>query len=91
MSDPNYVLGAVGKTLPPGNMMSAARASLSPTGFDNLMQRTGGRAPTPAELVEFADAERLAGVIPPHEAHREALVDTSTADATADVIGTATA
>jgi hypothetical protein len=56
MSEPLYV----GTVKPPADMMEAARLSLTPTGFENLMQRTGGRAPTPAELVEFADAERLA-------------------------------
>lgn len=56
MSDPLYV----GTVQPPADMMEAARLSLTPTGFENLMARTGGRIPTPAELVEFADAERLA-------------------------------
>lgn len=50
----------IGTVTPPADMMQAARLSLTPTGFENLMQRTSGRAPTPAELVEFADAERLA-------------------------------
>lgn len=49
-----------GTVTPPADMMQAARLSLTPTGFTNLMERTGGKAPTPAELVEFADAERLA-------------------------------
>lgn len=56
MTDPLYT----GTVTPPADMMEAARLSLSPVGFENLMARTGGRIPTPAELVEFADAERLA-------------------------------
>lgn len=47
-----------GASKPPANMMEAARASLSAEAFAQLMERTGGRPPTPAELCAFADAER---------------------------------
>jgi len=62
MRQPQYRAVAVGSAKPPADMMEAARQSLTPTGFANLMERTAGRAPTPAELVEFADAERAAGL-----------------------------
>ena len=53
-----YTLSAIGATEPPRDMMEAARMSLSAEYFARLMRRTDGRAPTPRELCEFADAER---------------------------------
>jgi hypothetical protein len=75
MSEPLYV----GTVKPPADMMEAARLSLSDTAFANLMERTGGKAPTPAELCEFADAERLA-----HEATR---VINGAVEATVEQVG----
>jgi len=51
----------VGKVTPPADMVDAARKSLSAEGFDQLMRRTEGRAPTPAELCAAADQERENG------------------------------
>lgn len=50
---------AVGTVTPPADMMAAARASLSPEGFEELMRDTGGGVPTPAQLCRIADRERL--------------------------------
>lgn len=47
-----------GRVTPPANMVEAARKSLSPAGFDKLMQRVGTRSPTPAELVAAVEEER---------------------------------
>lgn len=47
-----------GTVTPPADMMNAARLSLSPESFELLMNATGGRAPTPAELCAAAEAER---------------------------------
>ncbi len=49
-----------GAASPPANMIEAARQSLSAAGFDLLMQHTGGKSPTPAQLCAVADAERMA-------------------------------
>jgi hypothetical protein len=85
----NYRIGAVGTVTPPADMMEAARLSLTPTGFENLMARTGGRAPTPAELVEFADAERLAGIVHAHESNIVGDLAADAAGATAEMLGSA--
>lgn len=62
-------ISAEGFAVPPRDMMEAAQRSLSAEAFAQLMERTGGRAPTPAELVAFADAEREIAdndVVPPN-------------------------
>jgi hypothetical protein len=101
VDSPTYKPNLTGAVTPPTNMMDAARASLSEAGFANLMARTGGRAPTPAELVEFADAERQAGVVPPYligtsaalalyeqdRANRAGAIETSAAQVSADIVG----
>jgi hypothetical protein len=51
-----------GKVTPPADMMAAARASLSPEGFEELMRETGGANPTPAQLCRIADREREQGI-----------------------------
>jgi hypothetical protein len=76
-----------GTVTPPADMMDAARRSLSPTGFSNLMARTSGLAPTPAELVEFADAERQAGIEPPYSHRTEGEVVATLDDVSAEVVG----
>lgn len=89
MSEDRYFIGTLGQVTPPADMMDAARRSLSVTGFSNLMERTGGRIPTPTEVVEFADAERLAGVEPPYSQRIAGEVAVSLADIGADVVGIA--
>lgn len=86
MSEGLELLGTVGTVTPPADMMEAARLSLTPTGFENLMARTGGRIPTPAELVEFADAERAAGIVHAHEARSLDLTPDELASEQADEI-----
>jgi hypothetical protein len=41
-------------------MMAAAKASLDQKAFEDLMEQTGGRAPTPDELCAMVDARRQA-------------------------------
>jgi hypothetical protein len=48
----------VGKVTPPADMFDAARKSLTPENFDKLMLETGGKPPTPDQLVAAAEAER---------------------------------
>lgn len=59
----NIKLQLEGAHKPPTNMMDAARQSLSEAGFTELMRRTDGSAPTPAQLCELADAERDAATM----------------------------
>jgi hypothetical protein len=47
-----------GTVTPPADMHEAARKSLTEDGYARLMTLTGGAAPTPRQLCEFADAER---------------------------------
>lgn len=51
-------IDAIGAVAPPANMMEAARQSLQPVFFEMLMEFTGGRVPTAAELCAVADYER---------------------------------
>jgi hypothetical protein len=55
MSNPLF-----GKVTHPKDMMEAARKSLSEQAFKDLMEQTGGRAPTPDELCAMVDAIRQA-------------------------------
>jgi hypothetical protein len=48
----------VGQVRPPQDMVEAARNSLLPATFTWLMAMTGGKAPTPAQLVAAAEVER---------------------------------
>jgi hypothetical protein len=52
----------VGRVTPPADMLKAARDSLAefPNAFEDLMQQTGGRAPTPDELCKMIDGCRAA-------------------------------
>lgn len=45
-----------GTVTPPADMMEAARLSLPDQAFKDLMEQTGGRAPTPEELCKMADS-----------------------------------
>lgn len=47
-----------GMVTPPADMVAAARRDLSPEGFAQLMQLTGGNPPTPAQLVAAVEEER---------------------------------
>lgn len=47
-----------GAVTPPADMVDAARKSLDAEGFDELMRETGGRPPTPDELVAKVEARR---------------------------------
>jgi len=51
-----------GHVRPPKDMMDAARKSLAPypSAFEDLMEQTGGREPTPEELCRMVDACRQA-------------------------------
>lgn len=49
-----------GTVSPPADMMEAARLSLSEQAFADLMEQTGGKAPTPDELCKMVDAARQA-------------------------------
>lgn len=56
-----------GQVLPPANMLGAAEASLSPSGYLDLMNQTGGLAPTPEQLCAAVELERTnlrAGSLP---------------------------
>lgn len=50
----------VGMVTPPADMTEAARKSLPEQAFNDLMEQTGGRAPTPEELCAMVDAVRQA-------------------------------
>lgn len=50
----------VGTVTPPPDMMEAARLSLTEQAFKDLMEQTGGLAPTPDELCKMVDASRQA-------------------------------
>ena len=47
-----------GTVVPPVDMMEAARKSVTPEQFKELMRRTCGQAPTPRELARFCDEIR---------------------------------
>jgi hypothetical protein len=47
-----------GKVTPPPDMMEAARKSLDPETFEELMRETGGQPPTPDQLCRKADEAR---------------------------------
>lgn len=47
-----------GKVTPPSDMIEAARKSLSPEDFEELMKHTGGRPPTPDELCAAVERKR---------------------------------
>lgn len=49
-----------GTVIPPADMMEAARLSLSEQAFNDLMEQTGGKPPTPEQLCKMADACRQA-------------------------------
>lgn len=49
-----------GTVTPPADMMTAARNSLSDQAFEDLMEQTDGRAPTPDELCKMVEAYRQA-------------------------------
>ena len=51
-----------GKVKPPHDMIDAARKSLAqyPSAFEDLMEQTGGKEPTPEELCAMVDACRQA-------------------------------
>jgi hypothetical protein len=49
-----------GKVTAPPDMIAAAKASLSEQAFKDLMDQTGGNAPTPDELCKMVDACRQA-------------------------------
>ena len=53
-----YVPQIAGTVTPPADMLGAARESLSPAAFHALLDTTGGRAPTSAELCAAVEAER---------------------------------
>lgn len=54
----NRKIDMTGSVRPPADMIGAARASLSPHAFADLMNQTGGQAPTPAQLCAAAELER---------------------------------
>jgi hypothetical protein len=45
-----------GATVPPPNMIEAARQSLPADKFEELMRQTGGEPPTPAQLCALVDS-----------------------------------
>lgn len=49
-----------GRVTAPTDMMDAAKKSLSEQAFKDLMEQTGGRAPTPDELCKMVDSCRQA-------------------------------
>jgi hypothetical protein len=50
----------MGKVTPPTDMIAAAKASLPEAAFKDLMDQTGGNAPTPDELCKMVDSLRQA-------------------------------
>ncbi len=54
----SHAMRASGTATPPADMIAAARSSLSPQAFEDLMRRTAGRPPTPDELVAAVEAEK---------------------------------
>jgi hypothetical protein len=55
-----------GHVRPPADMIAAAERSLSPEGFRDLMNQTGGAPPTPAQLCAAVELERSQGDSPTH-------------------------
>jgi hypothetical protein len=82
----------VGRVTPPADMLKAARDSLAefPNAFEDLMQQTGGRAPTPDELCKMADGCRAARAVASRllNAQYVAAINATTQPVTAVMTGT---
>lgn len=71
-----------GTVTPPVDMMDAARKSLSEQAFKDLMEQTGGRAPTADELCAMVDSCRQA------QAAYKAALDATLPALSSDIVGT---
>jgi hypothetical protein len=71
-----------GSVTPPDDMMTAARKSLSEAAFNDLMEQTGGLAPTPDELCKMVDACRQA------QSHYSAAISATLPDVSSNIVGT---
>jgi hypothetical protein len=52
-------LSGTGTNAPPSDMIAAACASLTASGFADLMNQTGGLAPTAEQLCAMVELERV--------------------------------